>query len=108
MVTTTFKQQATIKVVLPKSNQPKTGATPTEQQVIVAVPKNGPLSFKGDPVTFEKLQQRLKEAAADTNLILNISADTDAPWGLVLKVWDAANMAHFKGLRISVDSEHGK
>jgi biopolymer transport protein ExbD len=109
MVTTTFKQQAALKVALPKSNQPKTGATTSEKEVIVTIPKSGPLYFKGDPVTFEKLQQRLKEAAAgNTNLTVNIRADTDAPWGLMFKVTEAANAAHFKVVNASVDSDHGR
>jgi biopolymer transport protein ExbD len=109
MVTTTFKQQAALKVALPKSNQPKTGATTSKKEVIVTIPKSGPLYFKGDPVTFEKLAQRLKEAAAaDSNLTLAIRADTDAPWGQVVKVRDAANAANIKVVNASVDSDHAR
>jgi biopolymer transport protein ExbD len=109
MVTTTFKQQPALKVVLPKSSQSKTGATTSEKEVIVTIPKSGPLYFKGDPVTFEKLQQRLKEAAAaNPNLTLAIRADTDAPWGQVVKVRDAANAANIKVVNASVDTERGR
>ena len=104
MVTTTFKQQAALKLVLPKSNQPQTGATST-QQITVTIPKSGPIYFNKDPVTFEKLQQRLKEAvAANPDMTLIIRADTDAPWGSVVKVRDAANTAHFKTVNASVET----
>jgi biopolymer transport protein ExbD len=109
MVTTTFKQQAALKVVLPKSNQPKTGATTAEAEVIVTIPRSGPLYFKGDPVTFEKLQQRLKEAAAaNSNMTLAIRADTDAPWGQVVKVRDAASAANIRVVNASVDGAQAK
>jgi biopolymer transport protein ExbD len=105
MVTTSFKQQPALKLVLPKSNQPKTGATAGDKEVIVTIPKSGPLYFKNDPVTFDKLEQRLKEAfAANPNMILAIRADTAAPWGEVVKVRDAANAAKIKIVNASVDT----
>ena len=108
MVTTTFKQQAALKVVLPKSNESKTGATTAEKEVIVTIPKSGPLYFKGDPVTFEKLQQRLKEAAAaNPNLTLVIRGDTDAPWGQIVRVGDAAKAANIKHVGGAVSSPKG-
>jgi biopolymer transport protein ExbD len=104
MVTTTFKQQAALKLVLPKSSEPQTGAT-SQQEFIVSIPKSGPLYFNKGPVTFDKLQQRLKEAvAASPDMTLIIRADTDAPWGLVVKVRDAANAAHIKTVNASVDT----
>jgi biopolymer transport protein ExbD len=106
MVTTTFKQQAVLKVVLPKSNEPKKGATTAGKEVTVTIPKSGPLWYEGGPVTFDKLQQRLKEAAAaNPNLTMAIRADTDAPWGQVVKVRDAANAANIKIVNASVDTE---
>jgi biopolymer transport protein ExbD len=99
MVTTTFKQQPALKLSLPESNQPKTGATAAAETVIVFIYKNGLLQFKTDPVTFDKLQQRLKEeAAAHPDMTLSINADTDAPWGEVVKVRDAAKAAKIKNV----------
>jgi biopolymer transport protein ExbD len=101
MVTTTFKQQPVLKLALPESNQPKSGAT--ANAIIVTIPKSGPLYFKTDPVTFDKLEQRLKEAAAaNPNMTLAIRADTDAPWGQVVKVRDAAKAANIKNVSASV------
>ncbi len=101
MVTTTFKQQPALKLTLPESNQPRTGAT--ADAIIVTIPKSGPLFFKTDPVTYDALQQRLKEAAAaNPNLTLAIRADNDAPWGQVVKVRDAAKAANIKNVNASV------
>src|SRR5580658_3512165 len=60
MVTTTFKQQPAIKLTLPESNQPKSGAS--EDALIVTIPKQGPLYLNKDPVTPEKLKDALVEA----------------------------------------------
>ncbi|HEV7925496.1 MAG TPA: biopolymer transporter ExbD [Verrucomicrobiae bacterium] len=104
MVTTTFKQQAALKLILPKSNEPQTGAT-TEKEFIVSIPKSGPLYFNKDPVTTDKLKERMMAAvAANPDMTLIIRADTDAPWGLVVKVRDTANAAHIKTVNASVDS----
>jgi biopolymer transport protein ExbD len=104
MVTTTFKQQPALKLVLPKSKQLKAGAA-TDEEVIITIPKSGPLYFKKDPVTFDKLEQRLKEeAAANPNMTLAIRADTDAPVGQVVKVRDAAKEANIKTVNLNVDT----
>ena len=103
MVTTTFRQQPALKLVLPKSNQPQTGAT--ADAVIVTIPKSGPIYYKKDPVTLDKLQQYLNEAvAANPETTLAIRADTDASWGQVVKVRDAANAAHIKTVNASVET----
>ena len=105
MVTTTFKQQAALKVVLPESSQQKGGAT--GDTVNVTISKNGLLYFNGasDPIISDKLQQKLKEAAtANPSLTLAIRADTDAPWGQVVKVRDAAKAANIKSVSASVRS----
>jgi len=62
----------------------------------VTIPKSGPLYFKTDPVTFETLQQRLKQAVgSNPHIKAAISADTDAPFGLIVKVLDATKEAKF-------------
>lgn len=95
MVTTTFKQQPAVKLVLPDSSQPKAGASPNALEVTIS--KQGLLYFKKDPVTREKLTADLIEAVrANPKTTLAIRADTDAPFGQVVKVMDAANAAHIK------------
>ncbi len=93
MVTTTFKQQPSVRLRLPDSNQPKGGAT--EHAQIVTIPKQGVMYLNTLPVTLDSLQQKLTEAVrANPQTTLAIRADTDAAWGQVVKVVQAANAAH--------------
>jgi biopolymer transport protein ExbD len=92
MVTTTFKQQPAVALALPESSHPKTGASPNALEVTIS--KQGVLYLKKDPVTIAKLQEGLMEAVrANANVSLAIRADTDAPFGQVIKVMDAAKAA---------------
>ena len=93
MVTTTFKQQPSVRLALPQSHQPKSGAT--ENSLVVTIPKEGPIYLRMDPVTVEALQAKLADAIrANPQITLAIKADTDTGLGQVLKVMEAANAAH--------------
>jgi biopolymer transport protein ExbD len=95
MVTTTFKQQPSIKLALPESRQQKSGAT--ENALIVTISKQGPIYLGTDPVTADALQQKLtaaEEKNAETSVA--IKADTDAPIGQMIKVMDAVKAAGIK------------
>jgi biopolymer transport protein ExbD len=106
MVTTTFKQQPAVALALPESSQPKSGASPNALEVTIS--KQGPLYFKKDPVTLEKLREDLIEAArANPSTTLGIRADTDAPVGLLIKVKDAAQAANIKTVIIYVRTGTG-
>ena len=95
MVTTTFKQQPAVRLALPESKQAKTGAN--ENTLIVTISKTGPIYFKTEPVTFDTLQKRLADAVRENpQATLAIRADTDAPWGEVVKVMDAAKAASIR------------
>ena len=95
MVTTTFKKQPAVKLVLPESKQSKEGAT--ENSLVVTIPSKGSLSLGTDPVTVEKLQEKLIEAVRkNPETTLSIRADTEAPFGQVVKVMDAAKAANIK------------
>jgi biopolymer transport protein ExbD len=110
MVTTTFKQQPALKLNLPESTQKQSGAGADSETILVTIAKNGLLYFKGgqDPVTYDKLLQRLKEAAAaNPNLTLVIRGDTDAPWGQIVRVGDAAKAANIKHVGGAVSSPKG-
>jgi biopolymer transport protein ExbD len=95
MVTTTFKKQPALKLALAESNEAKAGATSDAEAVIVTIPKSGPVYFKTFPVTWDTLQRRLKEeVSTNPSVKLAIRADTDAPWGSVVKVRAAAKAAN--------------
>lgn len=97
MVSTTFKQQPAVKLVLPESKQSNAGAS--ENALVVTIPNKGPLSLGTQPVTLEKLQERLVEAVGkNPETTLSIRADTDAPFGQIIKVMDAAKAANIKSV----------
>lgn len=107
MVTTTFKQQPSVKLVLPESKQAKPGASPNLR--LITISKQGILYFEKDPVTLAKLQQKLNEAVqANPNTSVAINADTDAPWGQVVKVRDAAQTAKVKVVSAYVKTGQGQ
>jgi len=96
MVTTTFKQQPAVKLALPESRQPKDGAS--EANLVVTVAKDQPHLYLGTrAVTYEKLQQELVASAQkNPQATLSIRADTEAPFGQIIKVMDAAKAANIR------------
>lgn len=95
MVTTTTKQQPSMKLALPEAHEPKSGAT--DNALIVTIPKTGPIYFKTEPVTFDTLEKRMAQAVQENpQSTLAIRADTDAPWGNVVKVMEAAKAANLR------------
>jgi biopolymer transport protein ExbD len=93
MVTTTFKQQPSVQLALPEASQPRSGAS--DSALVVTISKQGPLYLRTAPVTMEALQQKLVEAVrANPQATLAIRADTEAAWGRVVSVVQAANAAH--------------
>ena len=96
MVTTTFKQQPAVRLALPESKQPKQGSS--ENSLVVTITKQEPrLYLEKLPITFAQLQQELiKRANENPKIILSIRADTDAPFGEIIKVMDAAKGAHIE------------
>jgi biopolymer transport protein ExbD len=105
MVTTTFKQQPSVKLTLPESKEAKPGSA--QNMRVVTISKQGMLYLDKDPVTFAKLQEKLTEAArANPGTTVIIGADTDAPWGQVVKARDAAQAAGIKEVNASVKTSH--
>ncbi len=100
MVTTTFKKQPALKLTLPASNEPKSGATDNRNNVVVvSIFKNGTLFFNQDPVTLAVLRLKLIAAArSNPETSVSIRGDTDAPWGQVVAVRDAARDANIKSV----------
>lgn len=97
MVSTTFRQTPSVKLVLPESRQAeRAGASP--DKLVVTVAKTEPHLYLGKrPVTFESLQQELATLArANSNLMISIQADEGAPWGQIIRVMDAAKAARIR------------
>lgn len=99
MVSTTFKNQPAVALTLPDGRSAeKAGAS--EAQVVITIPKSGPIYFGQQPVTAERLQGLLKErATANKKMPVFIRADTEAPFGTVLKATEAARSAGFTDVK---------
>jgi biopolymer transport protein ExbD len=97
MVTTTFKQRPAVKLALPESRQAREG-TSDNPNIVVTIAKTEPYLFlDANPVTLSRLQDELiRRAAQNPRLQLAIRADTDAPFGQIIKVMDAAKSAKLK------------
>ena len=94
MVATTFKQQPALKLALPEAKQSGT-ADETANHLIVTIARQEPHLYLGQqPVTLERLQRELEQASRQQGQIsLSIRADTEAPFGQIVKVMDAAKSA---------------
>lgn len=99
MVTTSFKQTPALKLALPESKQPRSG-TSTDASIIVTIAKNEPRFYLDTKlVTFQRLQEEMiARAKQNPAIILSIRADTEAPWGQVIRVMDAAKAANIKNI----------
>src|SRR4051812_15556991 len=85
MVSTTFKQQPSVKLALPESKQAQTGAS-EHNALTITIPKQGALHLGTEPMTLEKLQEKLVNAAKQNPKVsVSIRADTDAPFGQIIK-----------------------
>ena len=96
LVTTTFKQQPAVRLALPESKQGKPGGS--DENLILTIAKQAPFFYLGtEPITLEKLQAELQGRAAEKpQVALSIRADTDAPFGSIIKVMDIAKAANIK------------
>ena len=101
MVTSTFKQQPSVKIALPESKQSQPGSS-ENHTLMITVPKEGAIYLGQNPVTMEKLQTELTAAAQkDSKVSVSIRADTDAPFGQIMKVMDAVKAANIKSFSAS-------
>jgi len=104
MVTTTFRQQAALKLALPESTQATPGASDTN--LVVTVAKQAPFFYLGpQAIPADQLQSELvNRAAKNPKLTLSIRADTEAPFGQIVKVMDMAKAAQIKSVNAFMKS----
>lgn len=99
MVSTTFKNQPAVALTLPDGRSAEKAGS-GDAQVVITVPKSGPIYYGTQPVTAERLGALLKEKAAGGRKIpVFIRADTEAHWGTVLKATEAARAAGFTDVK---------
>jgi biopolymer transport protein ExbD len=99
MVTTTFKQQSALKLAIPESSQGQKSGANENPPFVVGIDNNGNYYLEKGKVPFEQFRSELlKQAATNSQLVLAIKAETNAPWGKIVKVRDAAAEAKIKSL----------
>ena len=100
MVTTTFRQQPAVKLVLPESKAAREGVTEKQSPLFVDISKAAPhLYLAGKPITADQLQAELTAKVSENpNVALAIRSDTEAPVGQLVKVMDAAKAAKIKAI----------
>jgi biopolymer transport protein ExbD len=99
MVTTTFKQNPSLKLVLPESSQAQRNGADEKAPLVVSIDSKGVMRLGAEalPVTDERLKSELvARAGRDPELRVAISADQDAPFGQIIRVMDAAKGAKIK------------
>jgi biopolymer transport protein ExbD len=106
MVTTTFKQQPTLKLVLPETKQAKQGSSEDAHNLVVTVARQEPYFYLGGSkhaITSERLKLELAASAAkDPQTSVLIWADSKAPFEQCLKALDvAADAVGFKNVRVA-------
>lgn len=102
MVTTTFKDAPALKITLPESLTAATKAGVSETPpIIVTITTNRPTYYLGKmPITLETLRERLVARVKENpNVELAIRADTEASYGNVVKVTEAATAAKVKRIK---------
>ncbi len=111
MVTTTFTQQPAVKLALPESSSAHEGGANESPPLIISVDAKGDLRLgtEAKPLTAERLGAELALALAkNQNLKVAVAADKAAPWGQVVKVWDAIKKAGIRDRVVSAFVKEAK
>ena len=112
LVTTTFKQQPSLKLTLPESSQAKTEGSSELAPVYVTMDKEGRvyLGAKGEPITMDALQTQLAALVrANPQVRVALEMDEGGPVGAFIKVTDAVRGAGVKsGLVINTRKKEVK
>ena len=100
VVSTTFKNQAAVRLALPESSQSQQEPS-VNRSLIVTVAKKPPYFYLGSvPIGEGALEEEIKKALeVNPERQLSIRSDTDAPFGKIIKVMDAAKSAGVKGVK---------
>lgn len=100
VVSTTFKNQAAVRLALPESSQSQQEPS-VNRSLIVTVAKKPPYFYLGSvPIGEGALEEEIKKVLeVNPERQLSIRSDTDAPFGKIIKVMDAAKSAGVKGVK---------
>ena len=100
VVSTTFKNQAAVRLALPESSQAQKEQGVNRSLVVTVAKKPPYFYFDSVPIAEGVLEEEIKKALeASPERQLSIRSDTDAPFGKIIKVMDAAKSAGVKGVK---------
>lgn len=111
LVTTTYRNQPSVKLTLPEvADAPKPGASQGKPPLVVTIASTEPAFFVGNrAVTEDKLGQELQAAAkADPEVQVVLSADKAAPWEKVARALQMARKAGAKNIRAFTKGAGGR
>src|SRR5262249_47221840 len=97
VATTTFKKKKTqMKINLPQSSALGNTEAAKEVRTTLAISKDKKFFLDGAEVNDAKLTESLKALKSKSpDAKLELQADTDAPLGLLIKVWDSLKLAGY-------------
>jgi biopolymer transport protein ExbD len=97
IATTTFRRNKThVKIALPESKGMGAVAPVEEVRVSISITKDKDILVDGQLVVEDQLEEALRALKASRPAAkLELEADTDAAWGVMVKVWDALRAAGF-------------
>jgi biopolymer transport protein ExbD len=99
MVTSTFRQQAAMRLALPESTQAKKPGTTQTPPFLITIDSKGVLRLGPDAhaATLDQLKaELLAELEKKPDLQVALNTDKAAPVGEVIKVMDIAKEVHLK------------
>jgi biopolymer transport protein ExbD len=102
MVTTTFKDSPNLRITLPEARGADARAGVSENPpLIVTITTNEAWLYLGkNPVTLARLETELADRVKENpGIVMAIRADTEAPYGKVVQVTEAAKLAHIREIK---------
>ncbi len=106
MVTTTFRRAPVLNLTLPAANT-ASSEKGTKPPFVVTIAKEAPHLYLGlRPIAAEDLADELTSlAAGNTDSWLHIRSDEAAPYGMAVKVLDAARAANIFNINLLTNDE---
>lgn len=98
IMTTTFNKPI-LDIVLPASEQAESG-TQKQEELLISINKEGLFHYKDEVITYEELDVLLEQ---DTELLLNLFVDKEAPFEAFVSVVDIAK--NKRGGRFVISTE---
>ncbi|MCS7182461.1 MAG: biopolymer transporter ExbD [Thermoanaerobaculum sp.] len=93
-VTTQFVTPERLKLQLPEAKTAETARTPSAQETEILVTSSGAIYLGGQEVSEDRLEGELRGLLkGQTDRSVTIRGDKGAPYGIVMRVLDAARLA---------------